>query len=354
MPLPDAGHSEGHPGFPALFDALPVAVLVIDPDDRISDANALAEELLHLSERTMRGRMLGEVLPPVGLERGDAKGLALYDIEIVTPRGQRIRVDYVQSAVADRPGWRTIALHPAASTRGLGHSAERSAGARAAIGAAAMLAHEIKNPLSGIRGAAQLMGQGELPTLIVDEVDRIARLIDRMQDFGDTRPLSLAAENIYPLLAHARGLARAGFARDVNIVERYDPSLPLARCNREALLQILINLMKNAAEATECVADRRIQLTTAYRHGLAVSAAPGRPRQPLPIEICVIDSGPGAAPDIADNLFDPFVSGRPDGQGLGLALVDKLMRDMGGTVQYSREGDPEVTVLRLLLPRAAE
>ncbi|AXJ96535.1 MULTISPECIES: nitrogen regulation protein NR(II) [unclassified Sphingomonas] len=340
------------PGFAELFAALPVATLVVDPEDRIVHANALAEGLLNLSERVMRGQPLAAILPPPEKSSRDGHGLAVYDVEIATPRG-RIRVDYAAVTLGDYPGWRVISLHAAASTRGLGHSADRVAGARAASGAAAMLAHEIKNPLSGIRGAAQLIGAGELTTLIVTEVDRIAALIDRMQDFSDTRPRPVAAENIYPLIGHARTLALAGFARGLTIEERFDPSLPPALVNRDALLQILINLLKNAQEATRIVRQPRLILTTAYRHGMSVSAAAGRPRVPLPIEICVIDNGPGAPADIADHLFDPFVSGRPEGQGLGLALVDKLMRDMGGIVQYAREGTPEMTILRLLLPRAA-
>ncbi|WP_210358607.1 two-component system sensor histidine kinase NtrB [Sphingomonas beigongshangi] len=342
----------GRPGFADLFAALPVAVLVVDPEARIAHANALAEGLLNLSERVMRGQPLTAILPPPEENGRDGHGLAVYDVDIATPRG-RIRVDYAAAMLADYPGWRVISLHASASTRGLGHSAGRAASARAASGAAAMLAHEIKNPLSGIRGAAQLIGAGELTTLIVTEVDRIAALIDRMQDFSDTRPLPVRAENIYPLIAHARRLALAGFARGLTIEERFDPSLPPAMVDRDALLQILINLLKNAQEATRDTRQPRLVLTTAYRHGMSVSAAPGRPRIPLPIEICVIDNGPGAPPDIADHLFDPFVSGRPEGQGLGLALVDKLMRDMGGIVQYAREGTPEMTTLRLLLPRAA-
>ncbi|HVF92706.1 MAG TPA: ATP-binding protein, partial [Sphingomonas sp.] len=325
----------------------------VDPDDRIAHANASAEQLLNLSERIMTGQPLAAILPPpTGSDGRDGQGVAIYDTEIATSRG-KIRVDFVEALIADHPGWRAISLHTAATARGLGHAAERTGGARAAVGAAAMLAHEIKNPLSGIRGAAQLIGAGELTSLITTEVDRIAALIDRMQDFSDTRPLPLSAENIYPLLGHARSLALAGFARGVVIEERFDPSLPPAWINRDALLQIVINLLKNARDAVHQVRAPRIVIATAYRHGMAVSAQPGRPRVPLPIEICVIDNGPGAPPEIADHLFDPFVSGRREGQGLGLALVDKLTRDMGGIVQYAREGTPEMTMLRLLLPRAA-
>ncbi len=351
MQRPDPSHRT-RPGFAELFAALPVAVLVIGPDDRIAHANAVAEQMLCLSERLMAGQPLGAILPtPQGLEARDGFGFAVYDIEIATARGVRMRVDFVETGIADHPGWRVVTLHNAASSSRLAQSSDRSSGARAAVGAAAMLAHEIRNPLSGIRGAAQLLGTGELTQLITTEVDRIAGLIDRMQEFGDTRPLPVAGENIYPLLAHARGVAQAGFARGVRIEERYDPSLPLALINRDALTQILINLLKNAREAVRGERAPVITMTTGYRHGITRSG--GGQRVPLPIEICIIDNGPGAPADIAEHLFDPFVSGRPEGQGLGLSLVDKLTRDMGGMVQYAREGDPASTVLRLLLPRAA-
>lgn len=352
--------SEAGPGFAELFATLPVAVMVVDPDARIVHANAECEALLNLSERAMLGQPLESVMkPPREPDGRDSHGFSAFDTEIEIVRGGRMLVDYVEARVADHPGWRTITLHHAATSRRLGHSADRASAARAAIGAAAMLAHEIKNPLSGIRGAAQLLGSGsegseELTTLITTEVDRIAALIDRMQDFTDTRPLTLVSENIYPLLGHTRRVALAGFARDVTIDERFDPSLPPVLTDRDALLQVVLNLIKNACEAMKGQKDARITLATSYRHGMAVSPAPGKPRQPLPIEICVIDNGPGAPPDIAEHLFDPFISGKPEGQGLGLALVDKLVRDMGGIVQYAREGAPLMTVFRILLPRGAE
>lgn len=334
------------PGWPELFSALPVAVLLIDPEDRVAQANALAEQLLNLSERLMLGRPVADLLrSPRERAAADGPDLAVYDAEVET-HGGVLRVDFTESHVANHPGWRAITLHSAMprllpSAPGAG---------RAAIGAAAMLAHEIKNPLSGIRGAAQLLGPGELTGLIVSEVDRIAALIDRMQGFTDTRPLPLGPENIYPLLAHIRQVAAAGFAARITIESRYDPSLPPAWINRGAFTQVLLNLLKNAAEAVVNVFEPRVTITTAYRHGMARMRDDGE-RVALPIEICVVDNGPGAPPDIAGQLFEPFVSGRREGTGLGLALVDKLVRDMGGLVQYAREGDR--TVLRLLLPRAA-
>lgn len=344
MPPPDAPVG-AEPSFTELFAALPVAVLVVDPHGRVARANVPAEQMLNQSERVMAGRPLGDVVPrPHGLpERQD---YAAYDTELVTAHGGRVRVDLVEGEVPGRTGWRLVTLHEG----GRAGLAERSRGARAAVGAAAMLAHEIRNPLSGIRGAAQLLGPGELTALIVTEVDRIAGLIDRMQEFGDTRPLPLAAENIYPLLAHARAVAEAGSAGEPRIEERYDPSLPAALINRDALVQILINLLRNAQAAVAAEAQPTITIATAYRHGVTRGGIGGS-RVPLPIEICVIDNGPGAPDDIAAHLFEPFVSGRPEGQGLGLALVDKLVGDMGGLVQYARENGR--TVFRLLLPRAA-
>lgn len=348
---------EGRPDFAELFAAVPMALLVIDPAQRIAHANADCETLLNLSERAMVGQPLDTILqPPVERGRRADHGFAAFDSEVALVRGGTIRVDYLESQLADHPGWRVVALHHDPASRRLGHSADRASAARAAVGAAAMLAHEIKNPLSGIRGAAQLLaragaGDEELTTLITTEVDRIAALIDGMQGFTDTRPPALDSTNIYPLLDHARRVAQAGFARDVRIEERFDPSLPPVLVDRDALLQVVINLIKNACEAIAGQKDARIILSTAFRHGMAVSPAPGRPRQALPIELCVIDNGPGAPADIAEHLFDPFVSTKREGQGLGLSLVDKLVRDMGGIVQYAREGSPPATVFRILLPR---
>lgn len=348
------------PAAPALAEivaALPLGVLLIDAGGVIAYANGGAERLLNMSARALVGQPLGAALsPPLAFAMpGEERDFAAYDQQLATARGGRVRADFRAVALPEHPGWRIVTLHEAAAPHRMGRPGRGAA--RAAEGAAAMLAHEIRNPLSGIRGAAQLLAgiatgeEAALPQLIVDEVDRIAALIDRMQRFTDNRPLAIELLNIYPLLDHARRVALAGFARGVTIEERFDPSLPPVRANRDALLQVLINLLRNAAEATAAQADRRIAITTAYRHGMAVSIGEGRPRRPLAIELCVIDNGPGAPADIAENLFDPFVTSKPEGQGLGLALVDKLMRDMGGLAQYAREGAPEATVLRLLLER---
>ncbi|RHW16518.1 two-component sensor histidine kinase [Sphingomonas gilva] len=344
--------------------ALPVAVLLIGPDDRVRNANAAAETLFNRSQTAMTGRPLADIVPIPGdlADRGALgrdRGLWAYDVDLTMPHG-RFRVDLVEAPIADQPGWRLLTVHNLSSPHRTGHGAEPSGGALAAVGAAAILAHEIKNPLSGIRGAAQLIAQagGELDadaraltSLITREVDRIAALIDGMQRFGDARPLPLEAANIYPMLEHARDLAKAGFAAHVRIKEEYDPSLPEVAVHRDSFVQVMLNLLKNASEAVESVSDPRISITAAYRHGMAISPGGGRPRRSLPIEIAVADNGPGAPPEIAEHLFDPFVSGSGKGQGLGLTLVEKLVRDMGGIVQYAREGTPEHTVFRIRLAR---
>jgi two-component system nitrogen regulation sensor histidine kinase GlnL len=360
------------PGFAEIFAAHPVATLVLDGEGAIVHANIAAEHLLNLSERAMRRRPLDAVIvPPAGYAaRRPGHGFATFDAEVMLVRGGRFRADFAEAVISEPSGWRIVTLNAVSVARRGGQGSDRPGGTRAAVGAAAMLAHEIKNPLSGIRGAAQLLasadpaapgldaaGPGmtaELTCLITSEVDRIAALIDRMQDFTDTRPPNLQRTNIYPLLSHARQVAIAGFARDMPIEERFDPSLPDVMLDRDAFLQVMINLLKNAAEAVTMIAAPRITLATAYRHGVSFSLAPGKPRVPLPIEIIVADNGPGAPADLADHLFEPFVSGKRDGRGLGLPLVEKLLGDMGGIVQYAREGDPEHTVFRVLLPRAPE
>ena len=346
----------GSPSDEELVAAMPVAMLLVDPDERIARANAACETLLNFSERAMVGQSIDALVRFADsfAERRHGRTFAAYDADIGLGRLGRTRADLVECDVPERPGWTLVTLR--VNRAGRGHTPDRSAGARAAIGAAAMLAHEIKNPLSGIRGAAQLLedevGRSGLTELITTEVDRVTGLIDRMQDFTDTRPPVLEAHNVYPLLDHVRRVAIAGFAREVTIEERFDPSLPPARVDRNAFAQIMLNLVKNACEAVSAEAEPRVVLATSFRHGMSIAGGEGRPRTPLPIEIAVIDNGPGAPADISEHLFEPFVSGKAEGRGLGLPLVDKLVRDMGGIVTYSREGDPLRTVFRVLLPRA--
>ncbi|TVV73491.1 two-component system sensor histidine kinase NtrB [Sphingomonas solaris] len=345
----------GEPGAAELLAALPVAMLAIDPQGRITDANIAAETLLNLAYAGIVGRPLEALIGRAAEVLASEAPCAAYDIELALPDGRRQRVDLMAAPLPERADWKVVTIHLHVPAHLVARAGNRAGGGLTAVGAAAMLAHEIKNPLSGIRGAAQLLettvdeGSRDLTRLIRDEVDRVAALIDRMEGFTDTRPLTLSPQNIHAVLGRAREVALQGFARGRAIREAYDPSLPAVLGHHDSLIQILINLMKNAAEAS----GGAITLRTAYRHGVSLRGAPGDSRRPLPIEVCVIDEGPGAPAGIADHLFDPFVTSKRSGGGLGLALVDKLVADHGGIVEYAREGTPPRTVFRLLLPRAS-
>ena len=346
------------PDADALIAALPAALLVLDGQGCIAQVNAAAEMLLNASAAHLRHKPLGIVLhlPELCLSglRADA-AFAAYDIAVSRPGGASLRVDLHIAPIADHAGWRLLTLTSGASSQTMGNHLDRRDRTRSAIGAAAMLAHEIKNPLAGIRGAAQLLdahvgddGLG-LTCLIRDEVDRVTALIDRMEAFTDARPLERAAHNLYAILEHARAVAVAGFGDRIDIHDAYDPSLPAVFVNRDALVQVLLNLLGNAADAVPLHRRGTVTLTTRYRHGVSVGLADGR--RSLPIEVSVADDGPGPPEEIAEHLFEPFVSSKARGRGLGLALVDKLMRDTGGLVQFARENNR--SVFRLLLPRAA-
>jgi len=228
--------------------------------------------------------------------------------------------------------------------------------ARSVTAMAAMLAHEVKNPLSGIRGAAQLLEPGvapadrELTKLICDEADRIVALVDRMEMFADGRPLQRQPVNIHEVLEHVRRLALAGFAKKIRIVERYDPSLPPVLGNRNLLVQALLNLLKNAAEAVPSVGGE-IVLTTRYQQGVRLAVKGSGARVDLPLMIVIQDNGPGIPEDLRSHLFDPFVTTKPNGKGLGLALVAKTIGDHGGVIEFDSE--PGRTLFRLLLPMAS-
>ncbi len=229
--------------------------------------------------------------------------------------------------------------------------------ARSITAMAAMLAHEVKNPLSGIRGAAQLLEQDadpagrQLTQLICDETDRIVALVDRMEAFSDHRPIERKAVNIHEVLERVRKVAQSGFARHVRLIEEYDPSLPLVHGNHDLLVQVFLNIVKNAGEAVPNT-DGEIILTTAYRHGLRLAGRDGGGRRLLPLMVSVADNGAGIPEDLRPFLFDPFVTTKRNGTGLGLALVAKVIGDHGGVIEF--DSQPRRTVFRVFLPVVAQ
>lgn len=347
-----------------LLDAHPVATLLLDRDGIIRWVNPAMEGICNTATNGLIGKPIGDVVHPrseaLARQFGDPEqGCTAYATPVTLgPARDVMLVDIHLEPMADGDRLLTIQPPPRVADR-LGDPSVGGAG-RSAAAAAAMLAHEVKNPLSGIRGAAQLLARGgdasraRFTDLIVQEVDRIAGLIDRMQAFSRDTPVAVAAISPYPAITQARDVILAGAdtmpdgRAGVQIVEAFDPSLPHVWANHDALVQILINLMKNAIEARGD-APAEIVLSTAYRHGIALRPAPGSAAVPVPIEIGVSDRGPGVPDHLVADMFSPFVTGRREGQGLGLALVDRLVRDMGGMVQYRRDDRSGWTHFRLFL-----
>lgn len=354
-------------GAAELLAGLAVPAVLIDPAGIPVQANLAAEIFLNASQQALAERgwsaAFGNDSVVEGLvvrARGDGSGCAAYDLPLHFAGGRIARADVLVSPVGDAPDWLTVAFQTRSVATLVDRQVHQQGAARSAVGVAAMLAHEIKNPLSGIRGAAQLLAGGldstssddrrELTDLIVAEVDRIAKLVDRMESFTDTRPMKLRPENIHEVLGHVRKISEQGFGRGITISESYDPSLPLVAANRDALVQVFLNLLKNAAEAAG--SNGKIRITTAFRPGLKVRPEAGGDSVSLPLEVRVIDNGPGVDDDLADHVFEPFVTTKRGGTGLGLALVAKIVADHGGVVEYERVGDPAETVFRVRLPVA--
>jgi len=346
----------------AVLDALPHPVLLINADGGIVEANAAAQNFFQAST-TVLGRHPIAYFVPFGspllslIEQVIDRGAAVneYRVDIGTPRngGEHI-VDIYATPSIDPPDCVVVVLQERSMADKIDRQLMHRGAARSVSGLAAMLAHEIKNPLSGISGAAQLLETSvgdedrELTRLIRDEADRIVKLVDRMEVFSDERPIERQPVNIHVVLDHVRRLAKSGFARSITIKDEFDPSLPQVYANRDQLVQVFLNLVKNAAEAVGDNPDGEIMLTTAYKPGFRLSV-PGNPsRVTLPLEFCVRDSGPGVPEELIPHLFEPFVTTKANGTGLGLALVAKIIRDHGGVIEC--ESQPKKTTFRVLMP----
>jgi len=350
-------------GHASVLDALPNPLLAIDDADRIVYANASAEEFFKTSAAVLGRLKIDDVIPAtsplhelLSKTRDGLQSFNEYGVHAGTPRTGGERLVDVQSAnVHDLPGVVLLTIHPRSVAQKLDQQLSQRTGVRAVTGLAATLAHEIKNPLSGIRGAAQLLAPGlagtdrELAELIQTETDRIRDLVDEMEVFSDDRPLSRQPVNIHEVLEHIKQVARLGFASNIRIIENYDPSLPAVAGDRSQLIQLFLNLVKNAAEAIQGGKDRgEIMLATAYRPGVRLALPGAKERVALPLEVTVQDSGPGIPPGLKPYLFDPFVSTKLKGKGLGLAIVAKIVRDHGGIIEC--DANSRNTTFRILLP----
>jgi two-component system nitrogen regulation sensor histidine kinase GlnL len=348
------------PDATGLLNALPMPVIAVDEVTAIVFVNLAAEQFFDTSAGNMLGRGLHDFVPAdsplfalINHVRASGATIVEYELTIESPRIRPCTLTVQVAPHHDLPGGVIASFQEQSIARKIDDQLLHRGAARSITAMAAMLAHEVKNPLSGIRGAAQLLDRDldvegrRLTKLICDETDRICALVDRMDVFSDQRPAERSAVNIHQVLEHARQLAESGFARHVRFIESYDPSLPPVRGNRDTLIQVVLNLIKNAAEAAPQVGGE-IMLSTAYRHGVRLEVPGTDTRVHLPLELKISDNGPGLPDDIREHLFDPFITTKPHGSGLGLALVAKIISDHGGVIDV--DSRPGRTEFRIMLP----
>jgi len=349
------------PDMAQIMSALPVPVVLLDTENRFRFVNHAAEQFLGISVAGLSQLRLRDLIPEdnplfllVDQVRRSGATVSDHDLSVDSPRLNKQGMTVQGSPLPEEPGAVLLVLQDASAARALDRQLAFRGAARSVTGMAAILAHEVKNPLSGIRGAAQLLETSvdvqdrELAVLIRDEADRIRALVDRMEIFGE-KPIARTAVNIHRVLEHVRKLAQSGFAPHVRFQEIYDPSLPPVWGNRDQLVQVVLNLVKNAAEATQDQqAHPEISLITGFQHGMRLAVPGTTTRLDVPLLVVVRDNGPGIPDDIRPHLFDPFVSSKATGSGLGLALVAKIIGDHGGLIEV--DSRPGRTEFRLHLP----
>ncbi|WP_424967447.1 MULTISPECIES: two-component system sensor histidine kinase NtrB [unclassified Dinoroseobacter] len=344
----------------ALWISLPIPALILSGDNKILDLNPAAENFMNGSLRSLLDMPIWDkLMVDAPLEdafarvRTNLSPLFINDVDVGTGERPPVLCNIQVSPLVDNPNLVLLLLEPREIAGRLGRSIQSKTAAKSAIGMAEMLAHEIKNPLAGITGAAQLLSMNlstedrELTDLIVAESHRIVKLLEQVEQFGNLRPPARKPVNIHDVLERARKSAVVGFGAHVSITEEYDPSLPSTYADGDQLLQVFLNLLKNAAEASK--PGGKIRIRTFYELSLRLRRKDGSGGT-VPLQIEIIDDGPGLPPDIESDVFEPFVSGRENGTGLGLALVSKIISEHDGWIAV--DSVPGRTVFRISLPVA--
>ena len=345
----------------ALWVSLPIPAVLLDENDFIQGLNPAAEGFFNSSSRSIVGEPVWDRLAvdaplEANLQRARAQGSPLFvnDVDVGSGNRAPLQCNLSVAPLVGQPGFMVMLISPRELAQRMIQSHSAKSAAKSAIGMAEMLAHEIKNPLAGITGAAQLLSMNlpssdlELSDLIVAESRRIVKLLEQVEEFGNLSPPSQEPVNIHDILDRARRSALLGFGAEMKIIEEYDPSLPKALGDGDQLLQVVLNLLKNASEAAGD-GGGTIRLRSFFEHSFSLRRSDGS-GQALPLQIEIIDDGPGLPQDIKGDIFDPFVSGRENGTGLGLALVSKIISDHNGWV--SVDSVPGHTVFKLSLPMA--
>ncbi len=348
----------------SILNALGAAIIVIDKSDAIVQVNTTGEQFLQGGSDYLKGCPLRELLPSdnplfslIGQVRDQGFAVSEYGVTLESPRIGKHFVNLQATPLSDADGMMVLTFQQRSIADKIDRQLTHRGAARSVTAMVAMLAHEVKNPLSGIRGAAQLLEQNSTPddrkltTLIREEADRICDLVDRMEAFSDSGPLEREGVNIHQVLDRVMQLAKNGFGKHLRYVTEFDPSLPLVYGHRDQLIQVFLNLVKNAAEATPKEGGE-IVMETAYQQGLRFAVPGSDSRLHLPLCVTIRDNGEGIPDDIQSYLFDPFITSKSQGNGLGLALVAKIISDHGGVIEF--DSVPKRTEFRIMLPLADE
>ena len=338
--------------------SIPLPSIVLNEDDIVVEVNPPGEGFLNASSKSLKNRSIWELIDiNTSLEENYKKvkkfnsPLFVTDVKVGANGREPIPCNIQIAPINGVDGSTILLIAPREIAGRISQSKSVKAAAKSAIGMAEMLAHEIKNPLAGITGAAQLLSMGlstgdlEITDLIVAETRRILTLLEQVEQFGNLKPIDPKPLNIHDVIDKARRSAQLGFSAHINFTEDYDPSLPLVYGDPDQLLQVFLNLIKNASEAQPD--NGNIKLRTYFEHSFKLRRADGSGHS-MPIQVEVMDNGPGVSEDIRDEIFDPFVSGRNNGTGLGLALTSKIISDHNGLI--SLDSKPGNTVFRISLP----